>query len=656
MYVGTNGFVFELDPRTGAVEHSLQVTDPVGIGDYATAVTADAGHVYAGVHGYVYGIDNTDWSKSLWTTAVGGTGAYKQVAVAIAGGRLFAASDGYVYELNPGNGGTIHSLLLTSRFATGDFTTSLATDGTTLYVGVHGYVYGVNLGDWSGSRWSAGLGNTGYHPANVVWTGSRLYAGCNGYVYEIDRTNGNPAHSLLVTGSVGVGDYTTRVASDGRSLFAGVHGYVYGVSLADWSKTAWNVPVGVTATYPLADVLELNGRLFAGAAGYAYEIDSASGALLRTLPLASALGVGTYDTQLATDGHNVFYGAHGYSYRVLTLYPQGIGPIGFVAAAPSPSGDVQVVALDRQDGMFHTIRKPDGTWPYAWGNVIKATSAPFASAQLVATTMFTNAQLSVLALDDAGTLWHIMRNSDGSWTAPWLSVQAAMQAAGHPPISAVTYVAAIADAKNNMHVLVLDSDRTLWHTIRQAAGYWPYPWGNVQSVIRAQGNPTIGPIALVAGAINPNGDLQVVVLDEAARLWHTIRLANETWPYPWGDVDAAIGGRAAGQLRYVAVVTDPSGNLSLLATDQQGTLWHTIRLVNGTWPSAWGNVNEAVVKDAKHVALDRSASTAGVINAAGDLHVLNVDEPAGLYCTTRTANGFWPDPWSDVQGAVVHRT
>jgi hypothetical protein len=655
MDAGTNGYVFGLDAPSGAVRNGLLLAESIGAGDYATAVATDGTTLLAGTHGYVYAVALSDWSKAKWSAGVGGTGAFKQVAVLASGGRFFAGSNGYLYEFTANSSTPVHTLLLTSRFGSGDYTTSLATDGSTLYVGVHGFVYAVSLGDWSGAKWDVGVGGTlAYDPVNVLWDGNRLFAGSNGSAYELNPSNGHVVHNVQLSGSVGTGDYTTRLASDGTRLFAGVHGYVYGVSLADWSKAAWYVPVGLTATYPRVDVLALAGRVYAGAAGYAYAIDPASGALLRTLPLGSTVGIGDYDTHLASDGHSLYAGVHGYVYRLLTLYPQGAGPIGYVAAATNPAKDLHVVVLDRQDGLWHTIRNADGTWPYQWGNVLQTTGAPFRSVQLVATATFANAYLNVLAIDEAGAPWHVLRNPNGSWTA-WIDVQKAIGEAGHPSIGPVSYVATIADLASNLHVLVLDAQRTLWHTIRKADGSWPYAWGNVQAAMGVNGSASIGPPARVAGAIDPNGDLQIAVLDETGQLRHTIRRNDGSWPFGWGDVDATVPKPPIGQLRFVSVATSASGDLSVLATDQRGKLWHTIRDADGTWPYQWGDVN-ATVAATRGAPLDPTVISAAAIDTAGALHVLVIDEPAGLFHTMRDPSGAWPIGWRDVQAAILHQS
>jgi hypothetical protein len=160
-----------------------------------------------------------------------------------------------------------------------------------------------------------------------------------------------------------------------------------------------------------------------------------------------------------------------------------------------------------------------------------------------------------------------------------------------------TFVAAAAAPNGDVHALALDPANGLWHTIRQASGNWPYPWGDVQQAIRDQGHPDVGPTRLVAAAAGPNGELHLFVLDQADGLWHTIREASGDWPYPWGDVQQAIrdhGHPDVGPTRFVSATADANGAVHVFVLDQANELWHTIRMADGDWPYPWGNVQAAV--------------------------------------------------------------
>ncbi|GAB2804338.1 hypothetical protein GCM10027176_06580 [Actinoallomurus bryophytorum] len=247
---------------------------------------------------------------SVWSASLPGSGFYP-VNSLFHGDRLFSASDGYVYELDPHSGAVLHTLRLTTD---GD-TTSLATNGTTLYAGVSGHAYAIALDDWSGYAWKTtrNLGGTLDEQVNLLVSGTRLFAGSDGSVYELAPTTGAVLHSTELTSSLGGG--VTRVSTDGTYLFAGVHGYAYGVRLSDWTTT-WETPdnLGGTFAYEEVNVFVSGTRLFAGSDGYVYELAPATGQILRSLQLTTDVGGDV--TRMATDGTYLFAGVHGYAYGV----------------------------------------------------------------------------------------------------------------------------------------------------------------------------------------------------------------------------------------------------------------------------------------------------------------------------------------------------
>ena len=144
-----------------------------------------------------------------------------------------------------------------------------------------------------------------------------------------------------------MGDYSTRLATDGQTLFVGVHGYTYGVSIAgNWSGSAWNVSVGgTTGLTSSVTVLATSGRLFAGANGYAYELDPSSGAITSSALLASPYWVGDFATEITTDGQDLLAGTHGYAYKVLVqANATGAQPL-WAVNAQAPIGQNNVSQL-----------------------------------------------------------------------------------------------------------------------------------------------------------------------------------------------------------------------------------------------------------------------------------------------------------------------
>jgi tectonin-like protein/uncharacterized protein DUF4157 len=431
VFAGTNGYVYELDPSNGTVLHSLLVTGSIGVGDYTTRLATDGQTLFVGVHGYVYGIALNNWTRTAWSVSVGGTSGITQpVSVLVNGGNLYAGANGYAYQLNPANGQVQHSLLLTSLIGSGDYTTRLGTDGQRLYVGVHGYVYGIALNNWSSAAWNASL--TGWAAVTVLPSGGSLYAGSNGYVYQLNPSNGQIQHSLLVTGSIGVGDYTTRLATDGQTLFVGVHGYVYGVALNNWSAAAWNSSVGGTTglTQPVS-VLMSGGNLFVGANGYAYQLSRRNGSIVASVLLASPYWVGNFVTELASDGQDLVAGTHGYAYKVL------------VQATPTSSLPVWGVNAQQAAGQNNIYRGALGwkgvpgylTWVSAaadgtvWGVDAQATGGNNVYRWNGTNWVSVSGYLTQVAVGAAGQIWGVNakqaagQNNIYQWNGTtWVSV------------------------------------------------------------------------------------------------------------------------------------------------------------------------------------------------------------------------------------------
>jgi hypothetical protein len=248
------------------------------------------------------------------------------------------------------------------------------------------------------------------------------------------------------------------------------------------------------------------------------------------------------------------------------------------------------------------------------------------------------------------SLWHTIRKADGSWPLAFGDVQAQTDQHG-PDIGQVSLVACTTNQGGDVHVLALDgTNRKLWHTIRLANGSWPYAFGDVQAQTDQHG-ANIGQVNLVACATNQGGDVHVLALDGTNRkLWHTIRLANGSWPYAFGDVQAQTDqhGPDIGQVSLVACATNRSGDLHVLALDATNKLWHTIRLANGSWPFAFGDVQAQTDQHGANIGgvVDVACAT----NQGGDLHVLALDgKNYKLWYTIRLADGSWPFAFGDVQ-------
>ena len=317
VFTASTGHVYELDPISGLVLRSLAVG---GAGD--TRLAGDGSNLYVACSGVISAIDLHDnWTGPKWRATLDGADG-KTIDVLAHQGRLFAGSNGYVYEIRVVDGTTRGRVKLGGFI--GDYTTSICADATMLYAGSHGYAYGIKLdGNWSKYEWDGNLDGAGYNHVDVLISGGRLFAGSYGYVYEFNPGNGQRLQKSNPTGSwLPVGSYETHLAIAGGVLAVACHGYVYGYDLShNWPPTSANWTADLTGNrYQEAYVTSVGGDIYAGSYGYIWRIDAATGAVRRKLLLTSRiLFPGDYLTRIAAAPGTLYAGVHGYTNSVALL-------------------------------------------------------------------------------------------------------------------------------------------------------------------------------------------------------------------------------------------------------------------------------------------------------------------------------------------------
>ena len=229
-FYGSNGYVYELDPATGAVLHSLTLQ----AGGEETRLATDGQTLFVGVYGQVWAVPLGNWSHPVWRADV--SGSIEAVSVLAQGGRLFAAASGFV-STQSGSGGSARcsARAIMTRGWRATARRSLRARMATC-MDRAGELVARPLGSEPGAM--------GYNPVNVLLQGGRLFAGSNGYVYEFNPANGQKLHGpLLLPGPIGAGDYETRLARNGqiscrrpwRCLRRGAE---------HWTQPPWSVDVG----------------------------------------------------------------------------------------------------------------------------------------------------------------------------------------------------------------------------------------------------------------------------------------------------------------------------------------------------------------------------------------------------------------------------
>jgi Domain of unknown function (DUF4157)/PQQ-like domain len=226
LFAGSNGYVVELNPRTGARLHELSLSSAYGPD---VRLASDGEKLYAGCHGYLYAIRLDDMSKVAWTAPMT-SASYSNVQVLSANGMLFAASNGTAHCFDRGSGARTQTIELSAAV---DEEVRLAlTDQRLLVAGCHGYTYGIKLDDWSKPAWTTPMSGQLYKMVDVAHRGGRIYACSNGYIQRLDAATGKLLNSMQLSYNMGSGDYTPTLTIHPRhGLFIGMHGYAYNMLL-----------------------------------------------------------------------------------------------------------------------------------------------------------------------------------------------------------------------------------------------------------------------------------------------------------------------------------------------------------------------------------------------------------------------------------------
>ncbi|MFF7262490.1 DUF4157 domain-containing protein [Streptomyces sp. NPDC008159] len=641
VFAGSYGYVYELGATSGKVLHSLLVTGEVGVGDYTTQVVTDGTGLYAGVHGNVYIVSPDSW-KVTGTVSIGGAAYFGQVDVLATGGRLFAGGNGYVYEIDPRNGKILHSLLVTSRIGVGDYTTRIATDGTRLYVGVHGGVYIVSLGTWKVTGSSAVGGRTSFARVEVHVADGQFFAGSDGYVYRLDPRSAKILDSLLLVDQVGVGDYTTRITTDGTSLYAGVHGYVYRVALDDWEKPQWHGGVGGVGAFRPVSVCLAADRVLAGSNGYVYEFDPKTGKLLNSRLLTSTLPTGgDYDTSVATDGTTLYAGVHGYASKVLVNNTSELDGVLFldtqdrdgvwqgwqrdfdgapkarsVTALVGPAPSLEVFAIGADDGLCHNSMDQKGRWQ---GWKPKFDDAP-AGIQSVTGICGPARTLEVFAIGADGALHHNALNDNDDWQgwdgkdfeAPprpvrsvattWVGGRAALWAVATDGTLYLTYqdetgrwstwatpfddappgiqfVSAFESTDGAPEILAVGADGILYYNYADSGGRW-FGWQpNFDGA-----PPGIQSLISTKGAAG----LEVFALTSDGSLLRNTLIGEQKWAGWQPDFD-----NAPSEIQSVAATLTATQGFQVFAVTADGTLHQNVTSDGGTWRGWQSDIDQA---------------------------------------------------------------
>jgi hypothetical protein len=180
--------------------------------------------------------------------------------------------------------------------------------------------------------------------------------------------------------------------------------------------------------------------------------------LAATFPLSSTV---FRHTVRSADGHWLPFEAD--------VRPQtgGVGVVGTIAAVRIGQ-EMHVVGVRADNGgLFHTVRRADGTWlparpiPQSGSSIIH----PIGDVDTIAAARIDD-ELHITATTDFGAIVHTARRPDDTWLDLDLVPQQIVGAVGTATGSA------IAGLDGELHLVATVDDGTLLHTIRRADGSW----------------------------------------------------------------------------------------------------------------------------------------------------------------------------------------
>jgi hypothetical protein len=156
------------------------------------------------------------------------------------------------------------------------------------------------------------------------------------------------------------------------------------------------------------------------------------------------------------------------------------GNLGHAAAIACAGigGELQACVITDDGGMWHTIRHPDGTWQPQFGDVKGQSGNPGHFTAVGAGSVL--GELQVCGLTDDGGIWHTIRRSDGTWQPQFGDVTGQSGRPGF--LSAV----ACAGVNDELQVAGQTDDGGIWHTIRHPDRSWQGQFGDVKG---QSGNP-----------------------------------------------------------------------------------------------------------------------------------------------------------------------
>ncbi|SDJ04153.1 CHAP domain-containing protein [Lentzea albidocapillata subsp. violacea] len=248
-----------------------------------------------------------------------------------------------------------------------------------------------------------------------------------------------------------------------------------------------------------------------------------------------------------------------------------------VATAGFANGSAQYTAIGTDDSLYHNIRNADGSWQ-GWNRVAGNAGAGQFQARNVAAAATPNGDLHVFAIGNDGLMHHNVRRADTTW-AGWNPLPGAGTVFFHAKSLTATGM-----SDNSVQLVANGPDGVLYHNIRKADTTWQ-GWrmlpGNAGAANFQAGEVTI--------AGHADGTVQLIATGNDGLIYHTVRGndAAGTWQQ-WNPV-AGRAGSPFFQAYALAMAGNTNGDTQITAVGIDGLVYHNIRKADTTW-QGWNRI------------------------------------------------------------------
>ncbi|MFI1942377.1 CehA/McbA family metallohydrolase [Streptomyces virginiae] len=239
------------------------------------------------------------------------------------------------------------------------------------------------------------------------------------------------------------------------------------------------------------------------------------------------------------------------------------------AVAGMADGSVVVLGIAPDNGLWLTSVRGSAA-PRSWQRVAGPDGSTGFTVREADIAAFPDGTCQIVATAMDGTTYHQQRRADGG--LPGFRALPGFTAKGRWGATKVS-IAAMPDG--SAQLIGYGTDGAMYHCVRGRDGAWT-AWGRLAGY---DGAPTFsGPALAITGM--PDGSSQVLAIGLDGMMYHQVRRPDGSWTGfrpPRGVTTATMGASAIG------IAGTPDGSAQVVAVGLDGRVWHTIRRPDGSW-------------------------------------------------------------------------